>query len=204
MRDEAAGEDMAGSDILNRSVDELKLSMASMAALRGCHIHTVAELTQRTEGELLRRGIIPHEIKEVLADAGLSLGMRFDYNTLVITAHDDAHHVFGNIRVSPPEQLGLFEEDPSILMQPPSPPKFADYLLYFFLSKHDRENIPGDLAEEYETIILPDFGLRAAKVWYWKQVICSIWPIVAPRLKRLAGIGGVAHAAYEIYRRLKG
>jgi hypothetical protein len=38
----------------------------------------------------------------------------------------------------------------------------------------DREIIPGDLVEEYVTIILPKFGKRGAYFWYWFQVIRTI------------------------------
>ncbi len=82
------------------------------------------------------------------------------------------------------------------------PPKSAKYLIYLFLPATDRENIAGDLAEEYQTIILPEFGLRRARFWYWKQVICSIWPLIGIRLRRILTIGAIAKAAHEIYKRL--
>jgi hypothetical protein len=124
--------------------------------------------------------------------------MRSDESTLVISATGDP--AISDILASPHhrEQIGLFEVDPSIPTQPLSPPKLAAYLLYLFLSKHDRENIPGDLAEEYETIILPEFGLRRATLWFWKQVFCSIWPVIAPRLKRIITVSGIAEAAYDM------
>ena len=54
----------------------------------------------------------------------------------------------------------------------------AEYLLYLFLPKKHRESIPGDLAEEYNSIILPKFGAKRAKRSYWKQVVFSIVPIL--------------------------
>ena len=67
-----------------------------------------------------------------------------------------------------------------------------EYLLYFFLPKKDREHIPGDLAEEYNTILVPKFGLASARRWYWKQVFTSVWPVVGPRLGGLLAVGGLA------------
>ncbi len=55
-------------------------------------------------------------------------------------------------------------------------PKFAEYLLYLFLSKRDREHLIGDLSEEYMEV-RAKFGRRAANVWYYKQVVTSIWPL---------------------------
>ena len=72
------------------------------------------------------------------------------------------------------------------------PPKWGEYLLYFFLPKKDREHIPGDLAEEYNTILVPKFGLASARRWYWKQVFTSVWPVVGPRLGGLLAVGGLA------------
>lgn len=55
------------------------------------------------------------------------------------------------------------------------PPLTADKVLYFFLPKDAREHIPGDLEEELNTIILPKFGVKYARQWYWGQVLQSIF-----------------------------
>lgn len=55
-----------------------------------------------------------------------------------------------------------------------SRPASAVFLLYLLLSKSDRETIPGDLDEEFTTIILPKFGAPRALVWYWIQTIRTI------------------------------
>ena len=62
----------------------------------------------------------------------------------------------------------------------------AEYILYLVLPKKDRESVPGDLAEEYETVILPRFGPRRAKWWYWKQVLFSIGPILWGQFRKTA------------------
>jgi DNA-directed RNA polymerase subunit alpha len=64
---------------LNRSVDELELSVRSYNCLKNADIRTIGELVQRTEAEMLktknfgRKSL--NEIKEILHGMGLSLGM---------------------------------------------------------------------------------------------------------------------------------
>ena len=60
--------------------------------------------------------------------------------------------------------------------KPSGPPRLGEYALLFFLSKKDRINIPGDLEEEYREIDRK-FGTRAARIWYYKQVITSVGPL---------------------------
>jgi DNA-directed RNA polymerase subunit alpha len=67
---------------LDRSVEELELSVRSYNCLKNANITTIRELVQRTEADMLktknfgRKSL--NEIKEILASMGLSLGMRFD------------------------------------------------------------------------------------------------------------------------------
>jgi DNA-directed RNA polymerase subunit alpha len=67
---------------LNRSVDELELSVRSYNCLKNADIKTIGELIQKTEAEMLktknfgRKSL--NEIKEILTSMGLSLGMRLD------------------------------------------------------------------------------------------------------------------------------
>ncbi len=67
---------------LDRSVEELELSVRSYNCLKNANISTIRELVQKTEQEMLktknfgRKSL--NEIKEILASMGLSLGMRFD------------------------------------------------------------------------------------------------------------------------------
>jgi DNA-directed RNA polymerase subunit alpha len=70
------------NDNLFRSVDELELSVRSANCLKNAEIHKIYQLVQKTEGEMLktknfgRKSL--NEIKEVLAEMGLSLGMKLD------------------------------------------------------------------------------------------------------------------------------
>ena len=70
------------SEILNRSVEELELSVRSYNCLKNANIQTIGELVQKTEAEMLRTKNFGrkslNEIKEILSNMGLSLGMRVD------------------------------------------------------------------------------------------------------------------------------
>ena len=67
---------------LNKSVDEMELSVRSYNCLKNANIRTIGELVQKTEVEMLktknfgRKSL--NEIKEILAGMGLSLGMKLD------------------------------------------------------------------------------------------------------------------------------
>jgi DNA-directed RNA polymerase subunit alpha len=82
---EARGEEgriLFPNDNLNRSVEELELSVRSYNCLKNANIQTISELVQKTEAEMLktknfgRKSL--NEIKEILAQMGLSLGMKID------------------------------------------------------------------------------------------------------------------------------
>jgi DNA-directed RNA polymerase subunit alpha len=72
----------AGNENLDKSVEELELSVRSYNCLKNANIRTIRELVQKTEGEMLktknfgRKSL--NEIKEILQTMGLSLGMRVD------------------------------------------------------------------------------------------------------------------------------
>ena len=67
---------------MNRSVEELELSVRSYNCLKNANIQTIGELVQKTEAEMLRTKNFGRKslnvIKEILANMGLSLGMRID------------------------------------------------------------------------------------------------------------------------------
>src|SRR5579863_4755189 len=70
------------SDQLNRSVEELELSVRSYNCLKNAGIQTIGELVQKTESEMLRTKNFGrkslNEIKEILQTMGLQLGMKPD------------------------------------------------------------------------------------------------------------------------------
>jgi DNA-directed RNA polymerase subunit alpha len=67
---------------LFRTVEELELSVRSANCLQSANIRLIGELVQRTEAEMLKTKNFGRkslkEIKEILAEMGLSLGMRLD------------------------------------------------------------------------------------------------------------------------------
>ena len=70
------------NEVLNRSVDELELSVRSYNCLKNANIQTIADLVQKTEAEMLRTKNFGrkslNEIKEILSSMGLQFGMKFD------------------------------------------------------------------------------------------------------------------------------
>ena len=78
----AAGGLEIRNENLNRSVEELELSVRSYNCLKNANIQTIGELIQKSEQEMLRTKNFGRkslsEIKEILQNMGLSLGMRVD------------------------------------------------------------------------------------------------------------------------------
>jgi len=79
---------MTFNENLDKSVDELELSVRSYNCLKNADIRTIRELVQRSEPEMLRTKNFGrkslNEIKEILASMGLHLGMKFDEQGRVI------------------------------------------------------------------------------------------------------------------------
>ena len=81
---------------LDRSVEELELSVRSYNCLKNANISTIRELVLKTEQEMLktknfgRKSL--NEIKEILAAMGLSLGMKFDDKGIPVLPTPEASH----------------------------------------------------------------------------------------------------------------
>ena len=75
-------DDEPPNENLFRSVDELELSVRSANCLQNANISLIGELVQKTEQDMLKTKNFGRkslkEIKEILAQMGLSLGMRID------------------------------------------------------------------------------------------------------------------------------
>jgi DNA-directed RNA polymerase subunit alpha len=75
---------------LDKSVDELELSVRSYNCLKNANIKTIRELVQKTEPEMLktknfgRKSL--NEIKDILTSMGLSLGIVLDENGQIVKA----------------------------------------------------------------------------------------------------------------------
>jgi DNA-directed RNA polymerase subunit alpha len=80
----AAAESISESNKnLLRSVNELELSVRAANCLKNANIKTIADLVQKTEADMLRTKNFGkkslNEIKEILNEMGLSLGMKLDH-----------------------------------------------------------------------------------------------------------------------------
>lgn len=71
---------------LLRSVNELELSVRAANCLKNANIKTIADLVQKSEGEMLRTKNFGkkslNEIKEILTEMGLSLGTKIESEAL--------------------------------------------------------------------------------------------------------------------------
>jgi DNA-directed RNA polymerase subunit alpha len=90
---------------LDRSVDELELSVRSYNCLKNADIKTIRELVQRSEMEMLktknfgRKSL--NEIKEILSGMGLGLGMKFDEQGRIIQEPEEYE----------PDLDGVYDDD---------------------------------------------------------------------------------------------
>ncbi len=82
VEEEQPKKEIKTNEYLDRSVEELELSVRSNNCLKNANIKTIRDLVQKSESEMLktknfgRKSL--NEIKEILATMGLSLGMKFD------------------------------------------------------------------------------------------------------------------------------
>jgi hypothetical protein len=72
------------------------------------------------------------------------------------------------------------------------PPAWADALVSLTVDVDDRENVPGDLLEEYCESILPTVGRARADLWYLGQVFGYVW--------RATALWGALHAGAFLAR----
>ncbi|MFC1611375.1 DNA-directed RNA polymerase subunit alpha C-terminal domain-containing protein, partial [Myxococcota bacterium] len=79
--EETPAEDQINENLL-RSVDELDLSVRAENCLQAANIKYIGDLVQKSEAEMLKTKNFGRkslkEIKELLAEMGLTLGMKLD------------------------------------------------------------------------------------------------------------------------------
>lgn len=78
----------------------------------------------------------------------------------------------------------------------PQPPMNAEFILHLLLRKDEREAVIGDLVERYVQK-LERFGERRARLWFYCEVLRSVWPL----LRRTVAKAGGLIAAGEWIRR---
>jgi hypothetical protein len=64
------------------------------------------------------------------------------------------------------------------------PPLNAEFLLYLFLDKNEREIVVGDFIESYSHV-LSRFSKRRADLWFYKQVAGSLFPLLRRALLKV-------------------
>lgn len=85
------------NDNLNKKVDELELSVRSANCLQNANIKYIGELVQKSESEMLktknfgRKSL--NEIKEILSEMGLSLGMKIEGWSTPAVEHDTVKEI---------------------------------------------------------------------------------------------------------------
>src|SRR5713226_6577111 len=96
------------NEVLNRSVEELELSVRSYNCLKNANIQTIGDLVQKTEAEMLRTKNFGrkslNEIKEILSNLGLGFGMKFDAQGRLVPAPGGGLPHYGG--------AGLEDEEP--------------------------------------------------------------------------------------------
>ena len=87
------------NEVLNRSVEELELSVRSYNCLKNANIQTIGDLVQKTEAEMLRTKNFGrkslNEIKEILSNLGLTFGMKFDAQGRLVAPPPSLPHMGG-------------------------------------------------------------------------------------------------------------
>jgi hypothetical protein len=78
------------------------------------------------------------------------------------------------------------------------PPKCAEFLIYLFLPKKDREILAGDLREEFIEVLLK-FGHRSATIWFYKQAFASLWPLIRRIILKWGLLGTISHLIRRIF-----
>ena len=84
-----------------------------------------------------------------------------------------------------------------------APPISAKFLFYFFLDKQNCDATVGDLEERYKTIN-KEFQRFRADLWYWKEAIRSIGPIVWAWVKKVVLKPVMALVAWAVAKGLVG
>ncbi len=76
------GKEKEMENLLNMSIDEIELSVRSANCIQGANIHTIRDLVTKSEAEMLKYRNFGkkslNEIKKILTDMGLHLGMKLD------------------------------------------------------------------------------------------------------------------------------
>jgi hypothetical protein len=59
-------------------------------------------------------------------------------------------------------------------------------LLLLLIPKEHRDGTIGDLEEEYRTVLLPEYGVRWARFYYWWHTLYSLLFFILGSLQKLS------------------
>ena len=85
-------------------------------------------------------------------------------------------------------QLEFDLVEPPKLVQINTPPISADKLLAYIIPRDRSEFILGDLEEKFRTVVVPKYGIRYARFWYWGQVVVEGLAGIRAHLLNIAGL----------------
>jgi len=85
----------------------------------------------------------------------------------------------------------------------PAPPINAKFLFFLFLDAKNCDATVGDLEERYR-IVQREFGRLRANLWYWKEALHSVGPIVVTWARKKAMKSVAAVAAWALAKGLIG
>jgi hypothetical protein len=149
---------------------------------------SLTELGEDPEGIAVRnaiQGMFPNAPSNrkifVSKKTGQYLVARFDGTVLILCDADFVRYTLAESR-----SYHRITVAPSRVTSQ-EPPRVGKLLL-LLIPKKNREHLLGDLEEEYQTVVLPKYGLRAARRWYWWHVCISIGPLIWAKLRRVAGL----------------
>jgi len=83
--------------------------------------------------------------------------------------------------------LGFLSNKKRTALNPPRPPLNAEYVLYLVLRREERDEIVGDLIEAYGKVI-KRFDKRRADIWFYKQVLGSLFPLLRRQILRIGAL----------------
>jgi hypothetical protein len=69
------------------------------------------------------------------------------------------------------------------------PPMLAEKLILLCTPRSQAQPLIGDLREEFSRFVLPQYGGSFARLWYWKQALSSMPPLLQWRLARFLYLG---------------
>lgn len=69
----------------------------------------------------------------------------------------------------------------------PQTPFNAERILHLLLKEDERDAVIGDLVERYEQEI-ERVGKRRADFWFYKQIACSMWPLLRRAVAKVGAI----------------